>query len=307
MIVAVVFALVGGEEDVEQELRRLRRRHAAVVRQRSRGRQRGEIGDRRGGTAGQVHEAGVWVSPRLDRPTRDAACACEARRRGARKQRERQRGEQGKARGWASAGQRATLRCPRPADKGKPMRHGGRAASAALRPESGQEWPEIACRARPIRATRGCEPGFSPVIWEMSVKTVEKEKRMSRLFLLLVIGGVLFVAAPCAAGVTPCKFDGLRCRTNEDCCSGVCTANVCAAHHCQAFPATGQTTSFHAFDDGAMQAGAPLSYTDNGDGTITDENTGLMWEKKSADGNIHDMDTLYTWNEIGRASCRERV
>ena len=131
----------------------------------------------------------------------------------------------------------------------------------------------------------------------MSVKTVEKEKRMSRLFLLLVIGGVLFVAAPCAAGVTPCKFDGLRCRTNEDCCSGVCTANVCAAHHCQAFPATGQTTSFHAGDDGAMQAGAPLSYTDNGDGTITDENTGLMWEKKSADGSIHDMDTSYTWND----------
>ena len=133
----------------------------------------------------------------------------------------------------------------------------------------------------------------------MSVKTVEKEKWMSRLFLLLVIGGVLFVPAPCAAGVTPCKFDSLRCRTNEDCCSGVCTANVCAPRttKCQAFPATGQTTSFHAGDDGATQAGAPLSYTDNGDGTITDENTRLMWEKKSADGSIHDMDTLYTWND----------
>src|SRR5437899_1127498 len=94
-------------------------------------------------------------------------------------------------------------------------------------------------------------------------------------------GGVLLVAAPWAARVTPCKFDSLRCRTNEDCCSGVCTANVCAPRttKCQAFPATGQTTSFHAGDDGATQAGAPLSYTDNGDGTITDENTGLMWEK----------------------------
>jgi len=125
MIVAVVFVLVGSEEDVEQELRRLRRLHAAVVRQRSRGRQRGKIGDRRGGTAGQVHEASVWVSPRLDRPTLDAACAREARRRAAHKQRERQRGEQGKVGGWASAGQRATLRCLAYSRQGKPMRHGG--------------------------------------------------------------------------------------------------------------------------------------------------------------------------------------
>src|SRR5438094_9253656 len=123
------------------------------------------------------------------------------------------------------------------------------------------------------------------------MKTTRNEQ-MSRLFLLLAIGGVLFVATPCAAGVTPCRFDGVRCRTNEDCCSGVCTANVCGPRttKCQAFPATGQTMSFQSGDDGAIQAGAPLSYTDNGDGTITDNNTGLVWEKKSADGSIHDMD-----------------
>jgi hypothetical protein len=49
----------------------------------------------------------------------------------------------------------------------------------------------------------------------------------------------------------------------------------------QAFPATGQTTSYAAGDDGAIKAGAPLSYTHNGDGTITDNNTKLVWEKKS--------------------------
>ena len=48
--------------------------------------------------------------------------------------------------------------------------------------------------------------------------------------------------------------------------------------------------------DGEIQAGAPFSYTDNGDGTITDLNTGLMWEKKSDDGSIHDKDTFYTWD-----------
>jgi hypothetical protein len=64
---------------------------------------------------------------------------------------------------------------------------------------------------------------------------------------------------------------------------------------CQLFPATGQTFSFWPGDDGDIEAGAPLTYTDNGDGTITDENTGLMWEKKSDDGSIHDHDAGYDW------------
>jgi hypothetical protein len=72
------------------------------------------------------------------------------------------------------------------------------------------------------------------------------------------------------------------------------------------FPATGQTTCWNSSGtiiacagtghDGDVQAGATLSYTDNGDGTITDNNTGLVWEKKSDDGSIHDKDTTYTWD-----------
>jgi hypothetical protein len=78
--------------------------------------------------------------------------------------------------------------------------------------------------------------------------------------------------------------------------SGACT-----------FPATGQKTCFDSFgaqipcagtgQDGATLAGATLSYTDNGDGTISDNNTGLMWEKKSDDGSIHDKDALLWWSE----------
>ncbi len=64
---------------------------------------------------------------------------------------------------------------------------------------------------------------------------------------------------------------------------------------CGAFPASGQTTSYGANSDGNVQAGAPMSFTDNGDGTITDNNTGLMWEKKDNSGGIHDFDNLYTW------------
>ena len=56
------------------------------------------------------------------------------------------------------------------------------------------------------------------------------------------------------------------------------------------FPATGETTPHGPGSDGDVQAGLALSYTDNGDGTITDNNTGLMWEKKDDSGGIHDMD-----------------
>jgi hypothetical protein len=80
---------------------------------------------------------------------------------------------------------------------------------------------------------------------------------------------------------------------------------------CSQFPATGQTTAYQADkndgivgpvavpDDGVVQAGATLSYTDNGDGTITDNNTGLMWEKKSDDGGLHDKDNVYRWSGNG--------
>jgi hypothetical protein len=73
----------------------------------------------------------------------------------------------------------------------------------------------------------------------------------------------------------------------------------------QRFLATGQTTCRNSSGtpttcagsghDGEFQRGAPLAYVDNGDGTVTDVNTGLMWEKLSDDGSIHDWDNTYTW------------
>lgn len=50
-----------------------------------------------------------------------------------------------------------------------------------------------------------------------------------------------------------------------------------------------------AGQDGSVLKGATRSYTDNGNGTITDNMTELMWEKLSGDGSIHDQDTQYTW------------
>jgi hypothetical protein len=59
---------------------------------------------------------------------------------------------------------------------------------------------------------------------------------------------------------------------------------------------TGQTTAYGAGSDGDLQKGIAQGYVDNGDGTITDTSTGLMWEKKSDDGTIHDKDNAYTWS-----------
>jgi hypothetical protein len=91
---------------------------------------------------------------------------------------------------------------------------------------------------------------------------------------------------------------------------GICSMESCPAQlatcrddlaTCQAqpggqrFPASGQTTAYGPGSDGDVHGGAVLSYTDNGDGTITDNNTGLMWEKKDDSGGIHDKDSTYTW------------
>src|SRR2546428_698835 len=70
-------------------------------------------------------------------------------------------------------------------------------------------------------------------------------------------------------------------------------------------PATGQTTCWDSNgnvipcagtgQDGELREGAPLAYVDHGDGTVTDVNTGLMWEKLSHDGTVHDDHNTYTW------------
>ncbi len=40
-------------------------------------------------------------------------------------------------------------------------------------------------------------------------------------------------------------------------------------------------------------------FVDNGDGTVTDHQTGLMWEQKDDAGGIHDKDDQYSWSIDG--------
>ena len=55
--------------------------------------------------------------------------------------------------------------------------------------------------------------------------------------------------------------------------------------------------------DGEFQKGLDRAYVDNGDGTVTDTRTGLMWEKLSDDGSMHDKDLDYFFpNHLAKAA-----
>jgi len=84
-------------------------------------------------------------------------------------------------------------------------------------------------------------------------------------------------------------------QTVADVCSSHVATGLGTGGELSILPASGQTTSYGPGSDGDVQAGATLSYKDNGDGTITDNNTGLMWEKKDESSGIHDKDNTYTW------------
>lgn len=44
-------------------------------------------------------------------------------------------------------------------------------------------------------------------------------------------------------------------------------------------------------------------FVDNGDGTITDLHTCLVWEKKDDSGSVHDQDNAYTWSTCTDPTC----
>jgi hypothetical protein len=117
------------------------------------------------------------------------------------------------------------------------------------------------------------------------------------------------VTVPAKGGLPACQATLNACNTNlRDCDAELSTCKDDLANALKStLPATGQTkcwdTSGNSINcsgtgqDGDIQAGAPLSYTDNGDGTITDNNTQFVWEKKDDSGGIHDKDNTYTWND----------
>jgi len=63
-----------------------------------------------------------------------------------------------------------------------------------------------------------------------------------------------------------------------------CTANTVVSSDTVDVPRTGQTNIYDGGDDGDLQMGSPLPdprFTDNVDGTVTDNLTGLIWTKNA--------------------------
>jgi len=72
-------------------------------------------------------------------------------------------------------------------------------------------------------------------------------------------------------------------------------------------PKTGQTTSYGPGDDGVLQKGIPLPiprFTDNGNGTVTDNLTGLIWLRNAnCFGQKTWTDALSDCNTLASGTC----
>jgi hypothetical protein len=109
--------------------------------------------------------------------------------------------------------------------------------------------------------------------------------------------------ATCDADRATCDVDLAQAQSDLAQCESDLTA--CEAAGQGQRIQTGQTTCYNiggivipcggTGQDGELQKGLTPQFVDNGDGTITDARTGLMWEKLSDDGSIHDWDNTYMW------------
>lgn len=122
------------------------------------------------------------------------------------------------------------------------------------------------------------------------------------IFLVLLCFGLIGVVswtnsahASNAGGLPACKSALNVCTANLATCNSslsTCNADLTT---CKA-SSGGLPGDGYANPDslGVSGHGPALSYTDNGDGTFTDNVTKLMWEKKTS--GIHGVTNIYTWS-----------
>jgi hypothetical protein len=117
--------------------------------------------------------------------------------------------------------------------------------------------------------------------------------------------------ATCSGDLATCTTDLATTEADLATCNGdlgTCNGDLTTRGPPAPLLKTGQTScwdeggspvscAFRTYADGNQQSGVALSYVDNGNGTVTDVNTGLMWEKLSYDGSIHDKDNTYKFIE----------
>ena len=106
----------------------------------------------------------------------------------------------------------------------------------------------------------------------------------------------------CNANLATCTVDLATCEAQAVCGDGV----VETGEACDVGTLNGKTCQTEGFAGGTLACGTGCTFDtsacfgtrfeDNGDGTITDNQTGLVWEKKSNDSSIHNVNNTYTWS-----------
>jgi hypothetical protein len=115
--------------------------------------------------------------------------------------------------------------------------------------------------------------------------------------MAVVRGGTAHATDP----VVKCQEQKLKARGKLELCLNKNAAKVLGGKPDAA--AACQTT----FSDALTKAGTACRYLDNGDGTVSDLDSGLMWEKKdnldgmANDADPHDADNTYEWSATSTA------
>lgn len=142
----------------------------------------------------------------------------------------------------------------------------------------------------------------------------DKIKSICRVVFLSILIGLFSVAlysgrtyakkfeTPPKGGLPVCMENLNTCGSDLNTCNTDLAA--CEAQPSQACPGDGYSTIINGGTDtyGTPGHGPVLSYTDNGDGTFTDDNSLLMWEEKDNLGGIHDVGNTYTWSSTDTAA-----
>lgn len=162
---------------------------------------------------------------------------------------------------------------------------GREAAEANCATKLGTKWSSLETKAGPTICPSEMDATTVVDFVDASVAAVEDH----------LAGGTL------PSDVATCNADLATCESDLDTCEGdlgACEANVgvMKSGATQCWDTAGMVIACAGTgQDAQFQAGVTASYTDNGDGTITDNVSGLTWEKLSDDGSIHDKDNTYTW------------
>lgn len=175
------------------------------------------------------------------------------------------------------------------------------AATAEQKCEAGKLYAAGKYAACAAKAGRSLALGGDPTAYNVAVGKCQTK---------LIASWDKLEAAAVASGTTcPSTGDQLEIENFTDFCMDGVAEEVTGGSLPPPAPTlrTGQTTCYlpgggvtacaGTGQDGDLQPGVARSFVDNGDGTVTDESTGRMWEKVVIGPGIHDSDATYSWQD----------